>query len=134
VGFVQQVVGAFVVDLDEGDLQFVRELLAPASELVEHIGQHSRNRSALLPVVPAAHGEGLPGASLPVGEDGAVVAVEAVVDDGLGDALEDVGLAGFAGEDAVEGEEVVVLGVGELAARYLQLQRSVSHHQAGDSE
>lgn len=126
---VQQVVRALVVDLDEANLQLVADLLRSLAELLEDVTQNAGNNAAVLPVVPAAHREGLARPGLPVGEDGAVVAVEAVVDDRLGDLLEDVVLGGAVGEDAVEGEGVVVLGVGQLVPGDLQFQRAVGELQ-----
>ena len=128
---VQQVVRALVVDLDEANLQLVADLLRSLAELLEDVTQNAGNNAAVLPVVPAAHREGLARPGLPVGEDGAVVAVEAVVDDRLGDLLEDVVLGGAVGEDAVEGEGVVVLGVGQLVPGDLQFQRAVGELQIG---
>ena len=126
---VQQVIRALVVDLDEANLQLVADLLRSLAELLEDVTQNAGNNAAVLPVVPAAHREGLARPGLPVGEDGAVVAVEAVVDDRLGDLLEDVVLGGAVGEDAVEGEGVVVLGVGQLVPGDLQFQRAVGELQ-----
>ena len=78
---VQQVIRALVVDLDEANLQLVADLLRSLAELLEDVTQNAGNNAAVLPVVPAAHREGLARPGLPVGEDGAVVAVQHIINE-----------------------------------------------------
>lgn len=59
VVLVQQVICVFIVDLDEGHLQLVAYLLRSLAELLEDVAQNTRNYASVLPIVPAAHCEGL---------------------------------------------------------------------------
>ena len=90
----QQVVQDLVVDLDRGDPD--QELPAwglvdEAEDVVAAVAHHG------------AHRVGLSAAGLPVGEDGAVVAVAGAPDQRLRGSLVDVGLCGARREGPVEG-------------------------------
>lgn len=73
--FLEEIVGVFVVDLHEGDVEPVVDLGAPL-DLIEDEGQGSRDDSPELPGLSAAHGVSLARACLAVGEDGGVVALQ----------------------------------------------------------
>ena len=84
IGGTEEVEDLLVVQLEEGNPnRELRVLLDP--ELVEDLGEGPGDdagggvvlpgHTRLLPPVPALHREGLASAGLPVGEDGAVVAL-----------------------------------------------------------
>ncbi|KAH9390135.1 hypothetical protein TYRP_007684 [Tyrophagus putrescentiae] len=102
----EQVVGVLVVQLQEGDANGVLGVLAGqvVDQLVDGAGDHAAGR-VLVPAdvqvgAVAHHGEGLPGARLAVGEDGAVVALDHLVHQRHHHRAVDVHLLGVGVEDA----------------------------------
>lgn len=132
---VQQVLDFLIVDLDEADLDAELGVLRLCRDLLEETRDHARDDSACLLVfnVFTGHGVGFSRASLPVGEDRAVVAIEDAVDDGTHSFVVDLLLRAVHvvnlvvvvwyrlmlprfGVDAHEGD---CFGVGELAADFV---------------
>ena len=74
VVLVEKVISVFVVYLDEGDAEGVLILSCFGSELRENVGKHSWDYAPFFPFITSAHREGLATASLPISENGAIVA------------------------------------------------------------
>lgn len=81
--------------------------------MIQYVVQSQRNKTLVFSFdgFESAHGVGLPGSSLAVDKEGAIVAVDHILDDGKAGCLEDPLLGGALIEDAVVVElvDLVVL-------------------------
>ena len=101
-----------VVDLEECAFNDNVCLVLPLLHLLEDELDHPRNDAELLVLdadrVATSHSEGFPAASLPIGQNGRIVALEAPEDQILHADLEDVLLSRADIENLVEGEGAIL--------------------------
>lgn len=113
---IEQIVGILIINLDEWDLKLIGIFLIPPSKLFEDISKDSRDDSSIFPIIPATHGKCLSWSCLAIRKYGAIIAIEAVIDDWFRDLLEKFLLVSSVWKDAVESEWVCVFRIGKFAS------------------
>jgi hypothetical protein len=109
---IEEIVKLLVVDLEEGAFYDNVGLVLPLLHLLEDELDHPRNDAELLILdadrVATSHGEGFPAASLPIGQDGRIVPLEAPEHQVFHADFEDVLLSRADVENFVEGEGAIL--------------------------
>lgn len=111
VALVEEIVAVLFIDFEVGDIGSELAVSSFLVLVVEH-AEHAWDDAATAPALAAIHGISFPAAGLSVGEDGAVVAFEAALDDGAGYGVEYFLLGGVFAEEPSEGEFLLFLIVG----------------------
>lgn len=109
---IEEIVKLLVVDFEECAFDDNVGLVLPLLDLLEDELDHPRYDAELFILdadgVATSHGEGFPAASLPIGQDGRIVALEAPEDQVLHADLEDILLSRADVENLVEGEGAIL--------------------------
>jgi hypothetical protein len=92
-------------------MQFKGVFFTSSFEFLKDVAEHSRNDSPIWPQISPAHCEGLSRTCLPIGENGAIVSLKAVINDRSCHLSEDFLLGNAGWEDLMEGELMVIFGI-----------------------